>query len=137
MDLKQVMIFVADINEAREFYIDKLGLTIERDLSKEHGMIKMKNAGCVLTIHDKFARRALSGERKIVVAFGVDDIIAETEKLKRKGIQLVDGIEETPVHWYQAFLDPSGNMLEIVQYKHTAQQGDTSRPDVKDIKKDR
>jgi len=117
MELRQVMIFVADINEAKEFYLGTLGLEVERDLSAERGMIRIRTSGCILTIHEGFAKRAFSGERKIVIAFGVDDIVAKTEELQRKGVQLVDGIEETPVHWYQAFLDPSGNMLEIAQYK--------------------
>jgi len=122
MDIKQVMIFVNDIDEAKEFYINKLGLTMDFDGSTKQGMIKIKNTGCILTIHEGFAKRALAGERKIVLAFGVDDIVAETEKLKQRGVCLVDGIEETPVHWYQAFLDPSGNMLEIAQYKDTAER---------------
>ena len=125
MNISQVMIFVDDIHDAKRFYVETLGLTIERDFSKEHSMIKIANAGCILTIHGGFPKKPFSGERKIVVAFAVDEISRGVAALISKGVQLVDGIEETPVHWFQAFLDPSGNMLEIAQYKNLTQKKST------------
>jgi len=111
------MIFVEDIDVAREFYVQTLGLEIEKDLAREHRMLKIKSSGCILTIHGGFPKQPHSGHRKISVTFGVDNIRKEVARLREQNVELIDGIEETPIHWFQAFLDPSGNMLEIGQYK--------------------
>jgi predicted enzyme related to lactoylglutathione lyase len=117
VDIRQIMIFVDDIEEAREFYVHTLGLEIEKDLSHERRMLKIKKNGCILTIHGGFPKQQHSGNRKISITFGVDDIQKEVAKLKEKNVTLIDDIEETSIHWFQAFLDPSGNMIEIGQYK--------------------
>jgi predicted enzyme related to lactoylglutathione lyase len=117
MEIKQVMIFVDDINTAKQFYIHTLGLKIEKDLSKEHKMLRIKNKGCLFTIHGGFPRQLHSCNRKISITFSVADIKKEVARLQEKKVVLIDKIVETPIHWFQAFLDPSGNMLEIGQYK--------------------
>ncbi len=117
MKIRQVMIFVDDIHEARRFYCDTIGLEIEQDLSDILGMIIIKHDGCLLTIHGGHTKQPYAEGRKVSVAFGVDDIKGEVKRLKELGVQMVGEIEETPVHWFQAFLDPAGNMIEIGQYK--------------------
>lgn len=111
------MIFVDDIDVAKQFYVQTLGLEIEKDLSKERGMIRIKSSGCIFTIHGGFAKQHHTGNRKISITFGVYDIQKEVARLIELNVNLIDGIEETPIHWFQAFLDPSGNMIEIGQYK--------------------
>ena len=117
MKINQVMIFVHDLKEAKKFYHDILRIGIEVDLSKELGMLIMENEGCIFTIHEEFAKRPHDNGRKISVTFAVDDIKKEVRRLKEIGVPLWGEIEESPVHWYQAIIDPSGNMVELGQYK--------------------
>ena len=117
MHIKQVMVFVDDLEEAKEFYGKTLGLEIQDDLSKELGMFILKSSVCLFTVHGGFTRQAHSDSRKISMTLGVENIHHEVSRLKQRGVTLIGGIEETPVHWFQAFLDPSGNMLELGQYK--------------------
>jgi predicted enzyme related to lactoylglutathione lyase len=117
MQIKQVMVFVDDLEKAKEFYGKTLGLEIQDDLSKELGMLILKSSTCLFTIHGGFPKQAHSDHRKISITLGVENIHQEVSRLKQKGVTLIGDIEETPVHWFQAFLDPSGNMLEIGQYK--------------------
>lgn len=117
MLIKQIMIFVDDINMAKEFYNKKLKIGILKDLSHELDMLIMKSENIIFTIHGGFKMKPHDGSRKISITFSVDNIHDETKRLKELGIKLIDGIEETPIHWFQAFEDPAGNMIEIGQYK--------------------
>lgn len=117
MRVRQIMIFVHDLGAAKDFYHSKLGISIEEDLSKELGMLIMKNDGCILTIHEAFKQRPYEGDRKIAITFGVENIKQETERLRKLGVPMIGEIEESPIHWFQAMSDPSGNMIEIGQYK--------------------
>ena len=123
MQIRQVMIFVGDLDKAREFYCGALGLPIEHDLSDELGMFIIKHEGCILTIHGNHQEHPYREGRKVVVAFGVKNLEREVQRLKAAGVEMLGEIEETPVHRYQAFLDPSGNMIEIGEYKSEKRNG--------------
>ena len=117
MQIKQVMIFVTDIDKAREFYCGLLGLPIAQDLAEEMGMLIIHHEGCILTIHGGHDTHPYREGRKFVIAFGVDDIVGEVERLMGAGVPMIGGIQETPIHRYQAFLDPFGNLVEIGEYQ--------------------
>ncbi len=117
MIIAQVMIFVHDLGAAKRFYTDILGLKIKQDLSAELDMLILENGQTILTIHGGFDRLDYNEGRKISVTFSVQDIKAKVAELQSKGVQLIGEIEETPVHWFQGMVDPSGNLIEIGQYK--------------------
>jgi catechol 2,3-dioxygenase-like lactoylglutathione lyase family enzyme len=56
-----------------------------------------------------------------VVAFAVDDLDAAVDRLRAHQVDLPWGIaEDTDARWTM-FHDPAGNLIELVDFKHTAQ----------------
>ena len=119
MSLGQLMIFVSTLEKAKSFYVDLIGLEVAHDMSKEEGMLIMKNMGAYLTIHEGF--QPSDGHQKacrIVPIFRVDNILEMREKLKKHNVFLEGEIVETPVHKYQTAKDFDGNRIEVAQFKN-------------------
>ena len=111
------MIFVSDLKVAKNFYNKKLGIGVKSDLADQLNILIMESNNVIFTLHGGFKDRKHDNSRKIAIAFSVKDIKAAVHRLKIMKIKLIGEIEETPVHWFQAFEDPFGNMIEIGQYK--------------------
>jgi catechol 2,3-dioxygenase-like lactoylglutathione lyase family enzyme len=60
MGLGQLMIFVSTLDKAKYFYVDLLGLEIAHDMSKDDGMLIMKNDGAYLTIAEGFQMKEIN-----------------------------------------------------------------------------
>lgn len=118
MGIGQVMIFVNSLERSMRFYCDLIGLEVAQDMSKESGMIIMKNDGCFLTLHENFKPiEHRQGDCKTVPIFKVSDIETAKEKLLNAGVELIGEITDSPVHRYQALKDPDGIWIEIAQFK--------------------
>jgi predicted enzyme related to lactoylglutathione lyase len=114
----QVMICVSTIEKARKFYIEDLGLEIENDLSQQMGMLIMKNEGCYFTIHEGYKPVPVEWEScRTSIILKVKDIENSRIELKKKDVNLIGEIEETPVHRFQAMKDLDGNIVEIAEFK--------------------
>lgn len=114
------MVGVSDLDRARAFYGDVLGLPVTDDnpfavVADAHGTMLR------LTRVEEPAPPPYS-----VLAWAVDDIAPTVEDLVRRGVDLVafDGLDQdahriwtapdgTRVAW---FLDPDGNTLSVVQF---------------------
>lgn len=71
-------------------------MEIAHDMSKDEGMLIMKNEGAYLTIHEGFASKEVDyKECRIVPIFKVKNIEIAREKLKTNGVQLHGDIVET------------------------------------------
>ena len=119
MELGQLMIFVSSLEKAKSFYVDLIGIEVAHDMSKDGGMLIMKNNGAYLTIHEGF--QPVDVDRKncrIVPIFKVKDILATRENLQKHGVHLQGEITETPVHRYQIAKDFDGNWIEVAQFKN-------------------
>lgn len=119
MSLGQVMIFVSSLEKAKDFYVNLIGLEVAHDMSKDGGMLIMKNAGSYLTIHEGFQPREVRKEDcRIVPIFRVPNIEAAKARLLKSGVELHGEIVETPVHHYQTLKDFDGNWIEVAQFKN-------------------
>ena len=118
MGLGQLMIFVSTLEKAKAFYVELIGLEVAHDMSKEEGMLIMKNEGAFLTIHEGFQQAEIDRKKcRIVPIFKVTDIILCRENLSKHGVYLEGEIIETPVHRYQIAKDFDGNWIEVAQFK--------------------
>jgi catechol 2,3-dioxygenase-like lactoylglutathione lyase family enzyme len=114
------MIAVKDIDRAKQFYTDKLGLKPFEEMGGEFFMLK--SGDTTLNVY----RSEFAGTNKATaLTFDVDDIDAEVRELKDKGITFehydVQGLkadgdiysgEGMKTAWFK---DPDGNILSLVE----------------------
>jgi predicted enzyme related to lactoylglutathione lyase len=112
---------VADIERAREFYGDKLGLGIEV-LDEENGVTMLKLAD------ERDTLMYLSGDMTpasyTILNFEVDDIDAAVDQLVERGVAIEryddfphdeKGVVRGPGPQIAWFKDPFGNVLSVLQ----------------------
>jgi predicted enzyme related to lactoylglutathione lyase len=110
---------VNDLQEARRFYADTLGLTV----SEENGLLTLHIAGeRAVLIYPKDNHVPAT---YTVLNFPVEDIDAAVDELAERGVQMeryegfsqdekgiMRGPEGPPIAW---FTDPAGNILAVLQ----------------------
>ncbi|SEO16890.1 hypothetical protein SAMN05216436_1417 [bacterium A37T11] len=99
-----------DLDEAKAFYRDKLGLSIKFDFA-DKGMTAFKvgeNEPAIILSTQKTAKPA--------IWFKVDDVKQTYEELKARGIEFLSEPFEIMTGQAVEFLDPSGNKLGITDY---------------------
>ena len=110
---------VDDIDAARKFYGDTLGL----EVSEEHGMLTLRLAGgAPVLVYPKPDHTPASFT---ILNFAVDDIDAAVDELAGRGVRFerYDGFDHDergitrgeggpPIAW---FTDPAGNVLSVLE----------------------
>jgi catechol 2,3-dioxygenase-like lactoylglutathione lyase family enzyme len=114
------MIAVKDLDRARQFYADTLGLeTIDR---MGEQVVTMKSGGTTIDVY----RSEYAGTNKATaLTFNVDDISSEVRELKDKGVMFehydMEGMtregdiysaEGMKTAWFK---DPDGNILSLIE----------------------
>ncbi len=109
-----VSLNVSDVEEARRFYVDVLGLEeIPRPAFPFPGAW-LRSGGQEIHLIRQEGHRAPEGQH---FAFRVDDVDAAAKALAARGVS-VGGPMDVPGAGRQAFLrDPSGNLIELNQPK--------------------
>jgi catechol 2,3-dioxygenase-like lactoylglutathione lyase family enzyme len=114
------MIAVSDLDRARKFYEDILGLETEDEMGDE--VLVMKSGDTMINVY----RSEFAGTNKATaLTFDVDDIEEEVSELKEKGIFFehydLPGLEPRgdlyvgegmKTAWFK---DPDGNILSLVE----------------------
>ena len=114
------MIAVKDIDRARKFYEDTLGLETKEEMGGE--VLTMKSGDTVINVY----RSEFAGTNKTTaLTFDVDDIGAEARELKDKGVFFEEydmpGLEKQgdlyvaqgmKTAWFK---DPDGNILSLFE----------------------
>ncbi|MGN6588037.1 MAG: VOC family protein [Solirubrobacterales bacterium] len=112
---------VHDLNKAREFYEETLGLSVEV-LSAEHGVTKLRMADGYEVL--MYLSADMSPASYTMLNFEVDDIDAAVDDLIARGISFEryegfahdeKGIVRSPGPQIAWFKDPSGNTLSVLQ----------------------
>jgi catechol 2,3-dioxygenase-like lactoylglutathione lyase family enzyme len=109
---------VDDIDKAREFYSETLGL----EVSEENGMLTLKIAGDRPTL--VYPRPDHTPAEYTILNFPVDDIDQAVDDLTARGVRFehYEGFEQDergimrgqgpPIAWFK---DPAGNVLSVIQ----------------------
>lgn len=114
------MLAVKDLDRARQFYVDTLGLEAVGRMSDE--VVSMKSGQTRIDVY----RSEFAGTNKATaLTFPVDDIQAEVGELRGKGIMFehydMDGLtrngdiyeaEGMKTAWFK---DPDGNILSLIE----------------------
>jgi catechol 2,3-dioxygenase-like lactoylglutathione lyase family enzyme len=100
---------VSDMERARHFYEEGLGLAVEADVV---GTVRYScGEGTALAIFE----RPMEPVDRTVAAFEVEDIEAEVNDLRERGVE-VDGVITVPGGIKRAFFkDPDGNVIGMRQ----------------------
>jgi len=107
-----------DLDAAKEFYNNRLGLDIKFDFS-EKGMVAFKVGG------NEPAIILRKGENvKPAIWLTVDNVQQAYEELKDKGIQFLSEPFEIPTGSSVEFEDPFGNRLGLTDYTRLPQSGE-------------
>ena len=108
---------VSDMARARRFYEDALGLVVEAEVGET---VRYKcGGGTGLALFER-PREAVD---RTVAAFEVEDIEAEVEELRERGVE-VEGIITLDSGLKRAFFkDPDGNVIGMRQLAATSGHG--------------
>lgn len=103
---------VKDMERARKFYEEQLGLKMTEDFRGEWVEYDLEG-GCfaITTMVSGFIKP--SSDAGGSIAFEVDDIDALTERLRSKGVQIKLEPMSTPVCRMSVVLDPDGNAITL------------------------
>jgi catechol 2,3-dioxygenase-like lactoylglutathione lyase family enzyme len=103
---------VSDINAARHFYEDVLGLRLTHQAGGEWFEYDVGDTTFAISTADAEHPAPVRGA---VLAFEVSDLDAEVARLQKLGAVLRRGITETPVCRFAIVLDPDGS--EVIIHK--------------------
>jgi len=130
LTISHICLFVRDQDEARDFYIDKLGFELRQDTDvagfrwltlsppdqPELELSVVVPEGPALDpqtadqVRELMAKGVIGG-----VIFQTDDCRAAYDELKARGVEFTEEPNERPYGIDAAFRDPSGNGFRLVQ----------------------
>ena len=134
--LTTAQLWVHDQDDALEFYTKKLGMEVRQDVTvPELGNFRWLTVGPAGTPDVSIVLMAIpgppvmdtdtAGQVKDLMAKGfagaifltTDDVYADYEQLKRRGVEFTEDPEERPYGIDTGFRDPSGNSFRLTQVR--------------------
>jgi catechol 2,3-dioxygenase-like lactoylglutathione lyase family enzyme len=99
---------VADLQRSRDWYVGKLGFTVERE---QEGVVGIKDAAG-LTVFLWGGARSLAGQ-KITLTIEVDDVDGKFRELQSDGVEFVNPPKVQFWGYGAEVLDPDGYMNHL------------------------
>ncbi len=118
LSMHSILVFVPDLNIAREFYESTLGLRLERTGSGFHVFGGGNFQLVVFLGEDVLASGEYSQAAGSSVAFAVPDLDLAVAKLSASGVRFLHTQPRTgPIGRYVAFLNPFGTVHELIEVR--------------------
>lgn len=121
--IKETCLYIRDLNKAKEFYSNVLGLPVISHVKDKHIFFRA-GASVLLCFNPDDSMRKTSppahyGNGKLHFAFEVPEheYIATKEELRAKGIAITDQVIWKSGKESFYFEDPEGNVLEVIPDK--------------------
>jgi catechol 2,3-dioxygenase-like lactoylglutathione lyase family enzyme len=113
---------VPDLDIARAFYVDRIGLRVVRE--DDRGAVDLQTGGGRIALRHNPDR----GEEELTRAsWRVDDLTAELAELRSRGVTFKDydlpglgtinNVADLGFAWATWFTDPAHNVIGVLQYK--------------------
>jgi predicted enzyme related to lactoylglutathione lyase len=137
--VSHAQIYVNDQEEALAFYTEKLGWEVRADVTlaemdnfrwltvgppnqEDFAVVLMAIPGPPVFQEDtaEMLREVVSRGVAAPIFLSTDDVQADYEALKARGVEFVDAPEERPYGIDSSFRDPSGNHFRLTQVKDLA-----------------
>jgi catechol 2,3-dioxygenase-like lactoylglutathione lyase family enzyme len=111
MEIDVVSVPVADQDRAKSFYSEQLGFEEVADAELGDGMrwvqLRPTSGGASVTLVTWFDRMPPGSLQGLVLA--TDDVHGDHERLRERGVEFRQGVEEAPWGTFTTFEDPDGN----------------------------
>ena len=139
MKIATAQVWVNDQDEALAFYTEKLGMEVRSDVTmaemgdfrwltvspagpEDIAIVLMAIPGQPVFDEErwKLANEAMNKGVATAVFFTTDDVHAEYETLKERGVEFTEPPEERPYGIDCGFRDPSGNHFRLSQLTNVA-----------------
>lgn len=118
MKVCQVTIHVQKMDAALKFYEEVMGLEVMNRGGYPYAVV-LKHDGFPIVLHqvENHDEIDYAVENHTVLAFFSEDIGAAYEAFQSKGVEFIHPAPQPfPAGHMAAFRDPSGNILELIQY---------------------
>lgn len=120
MNLNFMIVYVQDIDKARAFYIEALGMTYVEALSSPTFVTLNPGHGAMIGLQDKAASRLPPGREdqpgSVELSFEVDDVDATWQRWKANGVTIVADPIDLPFGRYLLAQDPEGHYLSAYRF---------------------
>lgn len=120
LKIKETCLYIQDLEKARQFYHEKLGLPLISYVANKHIFFRA-GSSVLLCFNPEDSKQKLSppghfGGGKQHFAFEVkkDDYIRTREEIANLGIEIIDDVTWSEGTQSFYFNDPEGNILEVV-----------------------
>jgi len=113
-----ISVNVHDMDQAVAFYTDTLGFAVRSDKGAPY-FVELANEGprLVLQLAERPTKADYPSGACVLINLGVADAEAELARFRESGAELLhDSLRESPVGPYFAVADPSGNVIELIQF---------------------
>lgn len=114
ISMKNVVVFVTDLNRAKAFYVDQLGLPLagESQMMMEFFPGAKTTLGVALALQDD--AKALVG-RHTGITLHVKGLVKVCERLQAADARFIEPLEESPWGKMAVVADPDGNQFALVE----------------------
>lgn len=115
MNLGFVILYIRDMDKAKAFYTETLGLPVVEELSGPAFVALRPSGGSLLALQDATAARLPPKNEtqpgSVELSFAVDDVDATWHHWKEKGVEIVTDPTDMPFGRYFMARDPEGHYL--------------------------
>lgn len=111
-----ISVYVKDLKEASSFYSDVLGMRVKHEMPY---LVVMDNEGAdvVLCQAEESCNVDYPNASSVVLGFPTENLADSIKKFESKGVRLIHPTpQEFPGGHFVAFRDPSGNVLELLEF---------------------
>ncbi len=120
MNMGIVVLYVNDVEKARKFYTEVVGLQVDEAQSSAQFVMLRPSAGSLLALEDITIAPVdkVSAPRSAEIGFEVDNADAVWKRWKACGVEMVTPLEDKPFGRTFTAKDPEGYFLTPYQPPH-------------------
>ncbi|MBC7461772.1 MAG: VOC family protein [Thermoleophilia bacterium] len=108
-----VMLFAIDLDAARTFYVDVLGLELLTDRAPHNLEFQAGNLTLSVLNAEAMGHGMVHEVHKAAIALRVDDVAAARTQLEAAGVEFTGDTQDTGVCHMGFFTDPDGNAFML------------------------
>jgi predicted enzyme related to lactoylglutathione lyase len=116
-NLRLVTVWSEDLNNLLPFYRDTLGLKVGIEAEGFVAFGDLETPSMALGTHSE-VHGSNSDPARHMVGFGTDDLNAEYDRLKAKGVEFIEAPSDNPGQGpaTATLKDPEGNLVQLFQF---------------------
>jgi len=121
MNLNFIIVYVRDMNKAKAFYSETLGLPIVEAQSGPNFVALRPDGGAMIGLQDKTASQLPPGKEaqpgSVELSFEVEDVDSTWKRWQKQGVEMVTEPMDLPFGRYFLAKDPEGHYLSAYRFK--------------------